>query len=299
MGRLRNTCFTLNNYSELSVKQLIDVAKHVKYIVWGKEIGEEGTPHLQGYIELKQPKTISALNKMIGWSSKPHYEPRGGTAKQAAGYCKKGSGPEPEEGWGYYFDHPHETWDNDEYEFGEISKQGAREDLNELKDLITSGKRTVDEICVEDPIKVHQYGRVLDRLEDIALRKRFRKEMTQGIWYWGESGAGKSHKAMEGYDSSTHYVKCLDDDWWDGYTGQETVIFNEFRGQVSFSRLLDLTDKWPTKVKRRNREPVPFLAKRLIVTSVQCPRDVYRNLVTNEPWEQFDRRFVVEQLMKK
>uniref|UniRef100_UPI004047B5D6 hypothetical protein n=1 Tax=Limnohabitans sp. TaxID=1907725 RepID=UPI004047B5D6 len=121
-----------------------------------------------------------------------------------------------------------------------------------------------------------------------------RTEMTQGIWYWGKTGVGKSHKAYEGFDPCTHYVVANDGGWWDGYTGQETVIFNEFRGSVTFSELLDLCDKWPKTVKRRNREPAPFLAKTLIITSSMAPEDVYRNILSNEEsLDQLNRRFQV------
>jgi len=51
-------CFTLNNYSETefsSIVLLLEQNDKYWYIV-GKEIGEEGTPHLQGYIALKDSK---------------------------------------------------------------------------------------------------------------------------------------------------------------------------------------------------------------------------------------------------
>ena len=115
---------------------------------------------------------------------------------------------------------------------------------------------------------VHQYGRTLDRLEAIALRKKVRKWQTQGVWYTGPTSSGKSHAVFTNthgeygsYDPETHYLKNLCEEWWDGYKGQSIVIFNEFRGQVPFSELLDLCDKWPKTVKQRNKEPVPFLAR--------------------------------------
>jgi len=116
--------------------------------------------------------------------------------------------------------------------------------------------------------------------------------MTTATWYTGSSGVGKSHACFQGFDPKTHYVKPLgpaDLKWWDGYTGQETVIFNEFRGQLPFSELMDLIDKWPKSVSRRGREPVPFLATKILISSIRHPRDVYVNQ-DGEPWEQFDSR---------
>jgi hypothetical protein len=37
--------------------------------------------------------------------------------------------------------------------------------------------------------------------------------------------------------------------------------------------LLDLVDRWPKTVKIRNREPRPFLAKTLLITSSMTPEE--------------------------
>lgn len=181
-------------------------------------------------------------------------------------------------------------------EFGEKPSPGTRGDIEEVKKQIISGEKTSDDICEESPEFHHQYGRTLDRLEMIALRKKWRTEMTRGIWYTGPTGVGKSHKAFDGFHPTTHYVKTLEDEWWDGYKGQPIVIFNEFRGQIKFSELLDLMDKWPKSVKQRNREPVPFLAKEIRIACIKSPQEVYYN-VGDEPWGQFHRRCEVVDLI--
>ena len=105
------------------------------------------------------------------------------------------------------------------HEFGVKPKPGRRVDLDTLKASIMDGTASVDEIAVEHPAAVHQYGRTLDRLEDIALRKRFRTWQTEGTWVFGPTGVGKSHYAFEGFNPETHYVHNLNDGgWWDNYT---------------------------------------------------------------------------------
>ena len=44
----RAYCFTLNNYTEEEYQSIISTK--YDYIVVGQEIGETGTPHLQGFI---------------------------------------------------------------------------------------------------------------------------------------------------------------------------------------------------------------------------------------------------------
>ncbi|AXH73077.1 MAG: helicase [Cressdnaviricota sp.] len=236
--------------------------------------------HWQGYVYWKSGKTLKACKRALRQGDGCNLEVCKGDAKANKNYIK---GPYSKGG-------KLKPANPDFKEFGDIPEQGKRTDLNLIKDKILDGAK-VDDIVVNQPMVYHQYGRTLTKLEDIVLRRKFRTEMTKGVWYWGESGVGKSHKAFEGYNPSTHYVYPYDKGWWDGYTGQEIVIINEFRGQIRFGELLDLCDKWPKTVKRRGREPVPFLAKKLIITSCSPVDEIFHNLSESDKLEQFHRRF--------
>ena len=253
----------------------------IRYIAYGEETcPTTGRRHHQCFVYFHNKKgtgktSCKKIGKLFG-STQAWVEPLRGSIKENESYCGK---------------------ENTLTKIGEEPKQGARGDLEETRDAIAAGTMSVDEICMDNPQMFHMYGRTMERMEQIALRRQFRHpdgthpHMTKGIWVTGPSGCGKSHFSFEGYSPETHYAKNLNEDWWDGYRGQETVIFNEFRGQVTFSELLDLVDKWPKTVKWRNREPVPFLAKTLIVTSVLTPEQCYHGKTGEEPWEQFHRRF--------
>jgi len=82
-------CFTLNNYTDDELEMLRNlVGGHLTtYAVFGKEVGESGTPHLQGYFEFKSRWDLIRLRR---WAlDRAHYEPRRGTAEEASNYCKK------------------------------------------------------------------------------------------------------------------------------------------------------------------------------------------------------------------
>ncbi|AXH77209.1 MAG: putative viral replication protein [Cressdnaviricota sp.] len=63
-------CFTYNNYESDSLEKIEQEFKKrdIKYII-GKEVGESGTPHLQGYIECAKKERWSSfeLSKSIHW----------------------------------------------------------------------------------------------------------------------------------------------------------------------------------------------------------------------------------------
>ena len=149
---------------------------------------------------------------------------------------------------------------------------------------------TVDEITRLDPLVFHQYGRTLQKLEDIALRSKYRTWMTTCEWIYGPTSTGKSERAFEFYHPSTHYVWKTNDKWQDGYTGQDTVIINDFRPEIKYNELLQMIDKYPHFVPRRGREPAPFLAKHIIITSSLAPQVLYHNRCDEDSIEQLLRQ---------
>lgn len=82
-------CFTLNHYSEEQIQKIrssIDLECRVGF--FNKEIGESGTPHLQGYIEFKS-KNRPAQKFGI---PEIHWEKAKGNKDQNFKYCSKDSG---------------------------------------------------------------------------------------------------------------------------------------------------------------------------------------------------------------
>lgn len=284
--KTRAFCFT--NFNAETDYEALVAGGQVKFIAYGKETcPTTGRAHDQGwmYFVNQRSSTKRALNnigKLLGGDKPAHVEPIRGTLRENESYCSK---------------------ESECIKVGEEPAQGFRGDLKETVDRIVSGEIRPDDVLVNDPMSFHQYGRTFDRALVVGLRRQARKEQTKGIWYCGPTGSGKSHAAFTvsfgdsgPYDPSTHYVKNLQEEWWDGYTGQPVVILNEFRGEIKFSELLDLVDKWPKAVKWRNRESVPFLAKYVVVTCIKRPRDCYKNLDSMESWDQFDRRFEIRHL---
>lgn len=275
--RLRLWCFT--NYNlEFNYQVILDNSENgIRYIAYSNETcPSTGRPHHQGFIYFHQPKqSYKKINKLLGGAN---CRPCRGNLEQNETYCSKS---------------------NVLIEFGDKPSQGERKDLNMLKDDILNNVITSEEIMCVNPMLYHKYGRTMDKLEDVALRKKYRSWMTSGYWYYGETGCGKSEHVFRDFNPSTHYVFPNDNGWWDGYKGQEIVIFDDFRGNtIAYAELLRLCDKYPLCVKRRGREPVPFLAKRIIITSSLHPSCIYTNLHQDDKLDQLYRRFNIIELKR-
>lgn len=115
-GRAKRWVFTLNNYTEAEVADVHTFGQSCEYLVYGRETGLNGTPHLQGYFSLTQRKTF---NQVKAWfPNRAHLEVARGTPQQNRTYCTK---------------------DGQFEEFGTFPQpQGARSDLDRIKEWIDS-----------------------------------------------------------------------------------------------------------------------------------------------------------------
>lgn len=260
--RYRSWCFTKYGDEPFYDESIM------KYLCYGIETcPTTGRLHYQSYVFFKNAKAFDPVRKLLD----AHVAPIRGTVQDNIKYCSK---------------------DGEFFEFGERPIKGKRTDLIEIKNRIVEGT-SVDTLAMENPDLYHQYGRTLERLETIALRQRWRTSMTEGYWYYGPTGVGKSHKAFENYHPETHYLYDPSTSWWDGYKGQGTVIINDYRGEIPYNRMLQLIDKWPCVVQIRNKESVPFISSKIIITSSLHPKDVYRRREIEDNIEQLLRRLTI------
>jgi len=79
-------CFTLNNYTESEYSSIVLLFKEkAKMYIIGDELGELGTPHLQGYVEFItkcRPLNLFSFNRI-------HWEKAKGNRDENIAYCSK------------------------------------------------------------------------------------------------------------------------------------------------------------------------------------------------------------------
>jgi len=216
--RFRNFVFTCNNWTAESVKILVDKIEPLsRYIVYGKELGKKGTPHLQGYCQLKEQTGRPAIKKILTgfWFAKSN-----GTAAQASNYCKK---------------------DDDYYEYGQMKRAGKRTDIDDLYHMAAANKSDI-EIGEYNPSGYLRYHRAIDRVRLNYMRSNKKFEPVKVTVLWGEAGKGKSRKAYEIDPNLYHFTHMEGPIWFDGYRGEKTILINDFYGNIRYSYLLELLD---------------------------------------------------------
>ncbi|AXL65927.1 replication-associated protein [Tentweb spider associated circular virus 1] len=88
-ARVKCWCFTLNNYTEdefLTLQRTLELQKPTFAII-AKEVGDNQTPHLQGYVHLTKRTVFSDVKKILG--IRAHIEQARGSDQDSLLYCSK------------------------------------------------------------------------------------------------------------------------------------------------------------------------------------------------------------------
>jgi len=144
----RRFCFTINNFAAYPPA----IPTTCNYLVCQKEVGEQGTEHIQGYAELDANINLTTLKRLSPDWHKAHIEPARGTAAQNEAYCSKEGGTE-------------------KFTFGEARiGQGQRSDLKELCDYVKEGTHDLRDVVERYPAHFLRHGRHLQALVDIYYK---------------------------------------------------------------------------------------------------------------------------------
>lgn len=247
----KSWCFTLNNYNESDEQALSELGEssQVNYLIYGREVGESGTPHLQGYLVLPLRKRGQQVKSLL--PGNPHLERANGNPSQNKTYCSK---------------------DGDFVEFGTCpGGQGSRNDLDSLRLRIESGA-SMHEISTEYFTQFVRYGTGIQKF--YFLHQKPRNWKTEVFVYYGDTGAGKTRAVHEQHQGI--YVHS-GGRWFDGYDKHEVALFDDFGGsEFKLTYMLKLLDRYECKVEVKGgmRQWVP---KKIYITSNKEPMLWYPN----------------------
>jgi len=256
MSRARSFCFTLNNYGPNDLQDICFRMANPKYLVVGHEVGENGTPHLQGFVSFDNARSFKQLKALL---PRAHIEIKcaNSTFKQASDYCKK---------------------DGNFHEQGELPKdpsmKGEDEKARWTAIIALAEAGDWDTIKEEYPV---EYATKLKMLEYLHAKRPRDLMECDGIphqWIYGPPGTGKSRMARD--QNAGAFIKDPTEKWWDGYDAEDTVIIDDFdKFQVKqggdMKRWLD---RYPFQAEVKGGMEL-IRPKVIIVTSQYHPNEIW------------------------
>lgn len=261
--RFRNFSFTLNNWQDKpDLVAKLNTLK-CRYLVYGREVGEEGTPHLQGTVVFGNSMTESAARKKLKGC---HIEVCA-SLEHSIAYCKK---------------------DGDFEERGSqpMTQKAKGEAGCEAQQLRWKGIRLAAEEGrlddIPEDIRFFNY-KCINYHRSIGLKRRRLEDAEEpNLWYHGPTGTGKSKKARE--DHPEAYLKGCNK-WWDGYIDESTVLIEDFdrKHDVLCHHMKIWADRYPFNAEVKGGSTGNIRPRKIIVTSNYHPSEIWTSEQDLEP----------------
>lgn len=214
----------------------------------------------KGFVVFSQPKRLAAVKKL---NARAHWEICQGSSEQCRAYCTKD-----------------DTRQEGPWESGTFpSEAGKRTDLIEFAQAVTQDP-SLYSLIDSHPHMLVKYPRGTQFLSQLC-QERSSPEWRQMnvVVYWGPTGVGKTRLVHELANGELYKVQNYP--WFDGYRGQQNVLFDEFYGQIPANVLLNLLDGYSQQLGIKGA----FTYARwttVYITSNCAPTSWYKKKVENQ-----------------
>lgn len=198
------------------------------FIIWQLERAPStGYLHYQGYVRCKNACSFGQVKRLIG--NEAHVEASKGSEAQNIKYCTK-----------------EESRIDGPWELGERATQGARTDLEDLITLVKDNK-TDAELFENNEVAFSKFKRYIDNARGAFFQPK-RHDNIKVFVLVGPTGTGKSHWAWDKFPNLYEPIVTEQGKvWWDGYSQNDTILLDDYRGAIPYNKLLTLLDKYPKR----------------------------------------------------
>lgn len=268
MTNFRRVCFTINNPTFHDSECLYELGKNpkTKYLIYGAEHENEGTPHFQGFIIFNQIMRPNAVQNLLGGRAHMIPPKNGDPSARCANYCKKEH---------FYM------------EFGSIGEKRASSDDDSELSAKECKKRAI--AWLDDDankwVRAQMIPGYLLMTPGFLLAWQTKRKTTLGpdrpnlkiITIIGPTACGKSFAA---HFCCPDHAKCFygNGGAWFSNGDAPVLLFEEFTGQIPLQKMLCLLDHYPTQLEEKGGFS-PALYETVIITSNITPDHWYGNFI--------------------
>ena len=223
----RRWVLTVNNpkESDEDMEKYIRNLEHIKYAMFQREKGEEKeTIHFQIFLIFSICKRFSTIKNYFPTA---HIEPAKGTNVQCRDYCSKT-----------------ETRVSGPYEIGNFAEERSRTDIKGFYELIDSGASDLQIRELYPSLFLKEFNKLakLRSMRKIDLFSMQERDI-EVIYIYGQSGSGKTsyvNDLVRG--TKCFHVSLYDNSAFSGYSGEDVIIMDEFKGEFKLQYLNMLLD---------------------------------------------------------
>lgn len=295
--RAKAWCFTINNPDRSTLATLFESsADIISYAIWSLEEGENGTPHIQGYIKFTSKYVFNTVKRVVG--VRAHVETSHGSEEANYEYISHTGKHANKPG---LLDGP--------WTIGSRNNHGKRNDLSLLREAV-KGIRKFDELYDRDDIAMvlARHTQYAQKLYTLERNKRMEKitfpelycwqygilfylnqpwKTREIFWIWSSlSGTGKSSFGQ--YVSTRYDTLIAEGEYKDilyAYSDQDVIWFDISRTEQLSSNLLATLEKLSNgglQMSTKYQSCQKHVYAKILVTSNRAPpRDLLPNRITS------------------
>lgn len=289
----RKFTLTINNpqthgFDHARIRSILSDFPGVEYWCMCDETGDKGTYHTHLYMAFRNSVMFDTVrSKFYG----AHIEPAKGKHRENRDYIRK------EGKW--LDDAKHETNHPETFEeWGELPPDKSRSEsqAEQIMQMVMEGK-TNAQILREMPTAYSKINYIEQARQTLLQEQHENEWRNLSVTYiWGETGAGKTRSVMDLYGYPNVYRVMDYAHPFDGYKGQDVILFDEFRSQLPLSAMLVYLDGYPVELPCRYANKQARFTKVFLVSNIPLEQQ-YPTVQMDKPgdWAAFRRRIQVVQ----
>jgi len=273
----------------LTQEAITEIAKQFfpDYFCMADEISETGTPHTHLFIISSSPIRFTTLKNRFPTA---HIEKANGSAMDNKGYITK-SGK-----WALS-EKAETSIEGSFYEWGNIptEKEEKSPKMFQLIESIKAGMSVMD-IINDNPALAFRI-KDIEILRQTILAEKYASEnrKLEVSYVHGASGTGKTSGIFEKHGVRdvcriTNYRKGQGV-FFDGYSGQDVLVFEEYNSQIQIEEMLNYLDIYPLNLPARYSDKVACFTAVYITSNIPL-KSQYIEVQSNRPetWRALLRR---------